>query len=379
MSQTGYSRQITRSDKCAGDFWLERSRYWLSQGEDDIRSFSRSRRNREPLIIVGHGARVWVNGGCLLIRSGFTHFPQASTDYRFFPNDPNRPSRITVLDGSGAISFDALDWLIRNEIPLIRLNWRGEVSAVVGFNNYSADPKNVEWQRANQQSSLRLKIGKSIIAEKIRNSILTLRAEILQSNLRKKHLTKLEEYLSGIRSTKLSNIGQVLGIEGAAAITYFESWRSLPIKWEGLKRKPIPHDWHRVGVRSSVTRLKIKNRNASHPVNAILNYAYAVLESKIRGEIISAGYDPSIGFLHTRSRDNSALVFDLMEPMRPAIDQDVLAFVKSNTFTPSDFIIRPDGVCRLNPALAAAIVAITMKAQNLSHTRLQFRRMLCAL
>jgi CRISPR/Cas system-associated endonuclease Cas1 len=29
----------------------------------------------------------------------------------------------------------------------------------------------------------------------------------------------------------------------------------------------------------------------SHPVNAILNYAYAVLESEVRIEVISEGYD----------------------------------------------------------------------------------------
>lgn len=379
MGRTEFSLQITRSNKCAGDFWHERSRYWLSQGDDDVRSFSRSRRSREPLIIIGHGARLWVNGGCLLIRSGFTHFPQTSTDLRFFPNDSNRPSRITVLDGSGTISFDALDWLTRNEIPLVRINWRGEISAVVGSKNYAADPKKIQWQRVAQQGGLRIKIGKVIIVEKIKNSISTLKAEIPQSNLRKKHLAKLQGYLSRLRANKLSNIAQILGIEGAAAITYFESWQSLPIKWEGLKRKPIPHDWHRVGARSSVMRQKIKNRNASHPINAILNYAYAVLESKIRGEIISAGYDPSIGFLHTKSRDNSALVFDLMEPMRPVIDRDVLAFVKSNTFMPNDFTIRSDGVCRLNPNLAAAIVALTVKAQNSVKWNVQLERLLCAL
>jgi hypothetical protein len=37
------------------------------------------------------------------------------------------------------------------------------------------------------------------------------------------------------------------------------------------------------------------NRNASDLINAILNYAYAALESDIRIKGISEGYDPAIG------------------------------------------------------------------------------------
>jgi CRISP-associated protein Cas1 len=41
-----------------------------------------------------------------------------------------------------------------------------------------------------------------------------------------------------------------------------------------------------------------RNRHASHPVNAILNYAYAVLEIQVRIATVSYGLDPTIGYLH---------------------------------------------------------------------------------
>jgi CRISPR-associated protein Cas1 len=44
-----------------------------------------------------------------------------------------------------------------------------------------------------------------------------------------------------------------------------------------LGRHPIPDDWHRVGPRSSAKKMNI-NRRATHPVHAMRNYAYAVLE-----------------------------------------------------------------------------------------------------
>ncbi len=47
-----------------------------------------------------------------------------------------------------------------------------------------------------------------------------------------------------------------------------------------------------------------------------------------------------------------------MEPERPKVDRSVLEFVKANKFHAADFVIRSDGVCRLNPAMARVIVQV---------------------
>ena len=99
------------------------------------------------------------------------------------------------------------------------------------------------------------------------------------------------------------------------------------------------------------------NRNAAHPVNAILNYAYTVLESELRIKAISEGYDPTIGIMHEGSDGSSKFIFDLMEPERPKIDRAVLDFVRDHVFEPADFVMRTDGVCRLNPEVARMVVA----------------------
>lgn len=99
---------------------------------------------------------------------------------------------------------------------------------------------------------------------------------------------------------------------------------------------PIPSElWHIVPRPSMVSG---RNRHASHPVNAMLNYAYAVLESQIRIAAVSYGLDPTIGYLHATRSGRVALVYDLMEPLRPRVDRSVLAFVCTHTFTPTDFV-----------------------------------------
>ena len=105
----------------------------------------------------------------------------------------------------------------------------------------------------------------------------------------------------------------------------------MPIKWRGTSRRPIPDNWRSVGQRSSPYHLA-GNRNAAHPVNAILNYAYAVLESEIRIKAISEGYDPMIGIMHEGRDGSSKFIFDLMEPERPKVDRAVLDFVKGHVF-----------------------------------------------
>jgi CRISP-associated protein Cas1 len=107
---------------------------------------------------------------------------------------------------------------------------------------------------------------------------------------------------------------------------------------------------------------KPRNNNASHPVNAILNYAFAVLESQVRAQTVATGCDLTIRLLHSGriGRGRRDFVLDLMEPLRPIVDRKVLKFVQAHTFRPADFTIRSEGVCRLNPEMAKHIVKLVV-------------------
>ena len=172
-------------------------------------------------------------------------------------------------------------------------------------------------------------------------------------------LTKLDE-------KRPNSIAELRTLEANAAAAYFRAWQGIPIKWRGTSRRPIPDSWKAIEQRTSRFHLA-GNRNAAHPVNAILNYAYTVLQSQLQIEAIAEGYDPTIGIMHEGRDGSSAFIFDLMEPLRPLVDRKVLEFVKGHVFDPADFVIRSDGVCRLNPEMARSVVGICGLGSDCAH------------
>lgn len=92
------------------------------------------------------------------------------------------------------------------------------------------------------------------------------------------------------------------------------------------------------------------NRRATHPVNAMLNYAYGMLEIRTRIAIIADGFDPTIGIVHGDTRaDRDTFVFDRMEPGRPEAERRVLALLNEHEFSTKDFGVSENGTCRINP------------------------------
>jgi CRISPR-associated protein Cas1 len=337
--------------------WATRSNMWQARVEKA--SARRTKRAKPPpaLILAGHGVSLRVENSALTIQNGFTHYPQQREITRYFRGDVALPERIILLDGSGSLSFEVLSWLAEQKITLIRIDWKGDIVCVAGATGYSANPFRVRWQSETRENpEQRNEFCCSIITRKIEASILTLEKSVPRSDKWERAMKSAYAALSRLEENRPETVSELRAIEANCAASYFRSWVGMPVKWRGTSRRPIPDSWLSVGQRSSPYHLA-GNRNAAHPVNATLNYAYATLESEIRIKTISDGYDPTIGIMHEGRDGSSKFIFDLMEPERPRVDRAVLDFVKGHVFDPADFVIRTDGVCRLNPEMARMVVA----------------------
>jgi CRISPR-associated protein Cas1 len=188
----------------------------------------------------------------------------------------------------------------------------------------------VRWQLETRENPWKgNEFCRSIITQKIEATIITLEKSISRSDKWERAMKSAYAALSHLEENPPGIISELRALEANCAASYFRSWVGAPIKWRGTSRRPIPDNWHSIGPRSSPYHLA-GNRNAVHPVNAILNYAYAALESAIRIKAISEGYDPTVGIMHEGSDGSSKFIFDLMEPERPKVDREVLEFVKGH-------------------------------------------------
>ena len=58
-------------------------------------------------------------------------------------------------------------------------------------------------------------------------------------------------------------------------------------------------------------------------INALLNYGYSVVRAAVARAIIVAGLMPSLGIKHANRSNAFALADDLVEPLRPLVDDRV--------------------------------------------------------
>lgn len=126
-----------------------------------------------------------------------------------------------------------------------------------------------------------------------------------------------------------SDFDQLRGVEGAASARYFEHWARhwrQPWAFSGRNRRP-PRD----------------------PVNALLSLSYALALSHVGRLIGLKGLDPAVGFLHGPQRERPALALDLLEPLRPRIDQWVWRILHDDgALTPDHFTHGRTEGCRLD-------------------------------
>ena len=311
----------------------------------------------QPLILNGFGLSISVDKGRLVIRNGRTHFPQSQSVITYFKGSLELPPRIVIIDGAGSVTLDAIDWLADQRIPLIRIKYDGSNASVMSPTGYAADPEKVAWQmRARESEALKVEFATPLTIQKLEAALVTLQDYLPASASRNRAIETVSSCLDFIRDGQADTVQKLRGQEGKAAYWYWRTWQHLDIKWKAAKRYPIPDEWRTFAARSSLNSSKKEpNRNSSHPVNAMLNYAYTALLTQTKIKAIADGYDPMIGVMHDqreKHKDNTpSFALDLMEPMRPVVDRVILRLIGEETFSGADFDLQSDGVVRVNPEL----------------------------
>lgn len=120
-----------------------------------------------------------------------------------------------------------------------------------------------------------------------------------------------------------TTLASLRGIEGRAATVYFTALSLyLPpaLRFQGRNRRP-PRD----------------------PFNAVLSLTYTLIHSEAVLVTYGAGLDPYIGFYHALDFGRESLACDLIEPLRPLIDNWCLGLFRQNVLREESFSTTQEG------------------------------------
>ena len=134
-------------------------------------------------------------------------------------------------------------------------------------------------------------------------------------------------------------------LEARAALAYWGCWRLLPVMFPKVDAPRVPQHWCTYGTR--ISPLTASPRLSINPSNAMLNYLYAVLESEARLAASALGLDPGLGVMHMDADARDSLASDLMEPIRPLVDEYVLNWLLHQPLEAEWFYEERNGRCRL--------------------------------
>ena len=297
-----------------------------------------------PLLLSGFGIAIDVNKAHLTIK-------QNDNAIEFKPH--RIPYDSIIVDGHyGSISFEAMRWLSKHDVSIALLNWNGNLLSVTQpQETLNADLKIKQYGKYLDPES-RLYIAGQIVKQKVKSSL------NLIKGLSKFHDIDLTAVNKEIQRVDYDNINNLMMYEGRIASAYWSClskiFNRLAPDFHFETRKNLSYSW---------------NMNASDPINALLNYGYAILESMVRKDINGIGLDVSIGYLHEIAPSKHPLIYDLQELFRYVIDYSVIEVLETK-LKKSDFITTENYHIRLKPDTAKILIE---KIKNNFNKRYEFK------
>lgn len=170
------------------------------------------------------------------------------------------------------------------------------VASVTGHEPSRPDLRLAQF-RAHDDAARRTDLAKLMVAGKLQNyrQLLLRTGRDAVGDRRQRLRAVAARHSDGLEQLRdARSLAEVLGIEGRAARSYFESLNLVISGSATLRTRRPPLD----------------------PVNCYLSSGYALLRSAVHSAVVHVGLDPDIGYLHGVRSNKPALVLDLMEQFR---------------------------------------------------------------
>jgi CRISPR-associated endonuclease Cas1 len=286
------------------------------------------------LVADGYGIKVTVRNGRLVVSDGIGRDRRESR----FSRATCGIKRVVVLGGTGYVTLEAVRWLADIGACLVQVDRDGRLLGVAA----TSGRDDARLRRAQALA------GTNAVGSGIARYLLRWKVEGQLRNLDRLNAT--DDVRAAIASSLVAlgggtNPVELMVVESAAAIAYWEAWSEVPVGFVRTDQARVPDHWRSFGRRASP--LTGNPRLAANPANAVLNYLYAILEAECRIACLAVGLDPGLGVLHADQRNRDSMALDIMEAVRPEVDRRVLDLVEGHAFRKKDFHETRQGACRV--------------------------------
>lgn len=227
--------------------------------------------------------------------------------------------RDIMICGDLTIEADIFALAEKNSIPIHFLSTGGKFkgSLVYDFSK-NVFLRNRQFQ-LHQNADKKFDLAKKFVAAKIENQ------NTLLQKIRAKG--RIESNFANI-----SNLDELRGHEGATAKKYFSIWQQEELvkhpKLDFPGRKKFP---------------------ATDPINSLLSFCFTLLHGEIHTQLLIAGLDPFVAFLHEQTYGHAALASDFIEIFRGPTEHFVIRTLNRRELDPNeDFEIEIGGLVKLS-------------------------------
>jgi len=294
-------------------------------------------RHRSILVADGYGVRVHVRDGHLIIDDGIGDHRRT----RRLTRAQRTVRRLVILSRTGNLTLDAIRWCTDTGITLVCARHDGTLDLIAAPDHHH-DARLRRAQALAATSTVGLTIARHLITGKLDGHARNLVDLGAEPTIVTDHLPTVE---SATSTTEL------LDAESRAAADYFSAWAGRVHVLFTDRAARVPDHWRTFTARTTPLSTSRSNRRAVDPVNALLNYGYALGEAESRRACSALGLDPALGVLHRDRANRDSLALDILEPLRAVIERTLLDLIGRRRFGPVDFIETPDGQCRLTESV----------------------------
>jgi CRISPR/Cas system-associated endonuclease Cas1 len=184
-----------------------------------------------------------------------------------------RTLRRLIVSGNGTISLDALAWCADVGVAVVTLDVEGRITCVSAQGTDDARLRRAQIL-ATADEVLALELAYPLIRAKIVGQ-----ARVADSELDRPDVA---DALRRIGSRVVYSLERLNDIEAEAAKLYFGAWDGVRMRFRPADRARVRDGWESFGCRGSELYHGNRSMRATNPINAMLNYLYAVAESECR-------------------------------------------------------------------------------------------------